>query len=896
MQTHPSPRIPNLPARARTLLRPFSLPLLVAAALGIANQAHAQKFLITSNWFVNNGVGHVATGDVNRGLAYSSVSNVVFVCNKGTPAIDAFDAATGNLLGSAVTTGVAGGTFLLDQVEVADDGLLYSGNLTTSLGSSAYNLYQWTNWTTAPTLVFTGDPSGGTLPGMRMGDNLAVQGSGTNTVVLVPVENSTRATLNVVLFSTVNGSTFTPTVLAITGMPAPPSGNNGPAIAVSFYTNNTFLFKQGGASLYLVQYPTNFASLTSPVTATAITSNTTFSAGGNLGQTVINYSAAGSLLATIGPIPNAAPSTTPITLSLANPLSLASSSVGSTNSTHPNANGNFVGGVALGGAGKTNLLFTLDCNNGVVGWGLTFQPAPVAPVITGVPVGGSVYTNAGSFTFNVTASGTAPLLYYWQYNTVSNPATAHTVALTTNLGSSTVSPLTVSTSGWYSVIVSNTAGSTNVPPVLLTVTAPQTSPFVTELWSLPADNSEPYLDTSYNTRGLAFDPNTMLVVVAEHSQANIYALYATNGALAFVLTTPTTGLPSGSIFPLGQVGVADDGVLYCCNVSSYNPYSDTAIPGTSDFSITRFSSITDPNGTNPYTLYPSFTGDPGANWPGNPGVSSQDRWGDSFAIRGGGTNTQILLGSYEPIGSPGSYQFGTGPGTNVAILTTSDGSNFVTTSILVTNAPGGFAYLGVAWGSNNTFWAKSPGFDLRQVEYDLTTGIGTVIQDIGTPASIVSLAGIGLDNANNVMAGVQINDVPNDVQVFAIPSLGFPPVPYFQAFFSAYNANLNGNAATTVKFPYIFSLDANNGIIGLTYSIPLLPFNIVLDKTGSGLVLTWQTVAGHTYQLQSAPTIASSGTPWSNVSSPITVPTSGTLSYTNNSLTGPALLYHVVAH
>ena len=685
--------------------------------------------------------------------------------------------------------------------------------------------------------------------------------------------------------------------MAISGVPAPPSGNNGPATAVSFYTNNTFLFKQGGTSLYLVQYPANFASLPSPVSATAIGTNTTFSASGNLGQTVINYSSAGNLLATIGPIPNAAPTTTPINLSLANPLSGASSSVGSTNSAHANANGNFVGGVALGGTGKTNLLFTLDCNNGVIGWGLTFVAAPVAPVITSLPVGGSVYTNAGSFTFNVGASGSAPLVYYWQYNTVSNPPpAAQTVAVTTNLGTFIVSPLTVSTSGWYSVIVSNTAGSTNLPPVQLTVTVPQTSPYVTELWSLAADNSQPYLDTSYNTRGLAFDPNTMLVVVAEHAQASITALTATNGAFAFTLTTPTTGLPAGSIFPLGQVGVADDGVLYCCNVSSYSPDSYTAIPGVSDFSITRFSSITDPNGTNPYSLYPSFTGDPGAYTPGNLGVSSQDRWGDSFAIRGAGTNTQILLGTYEPIGSPGSYQYGTGPGTNVAILTTLDGMNFTPTTIAVTNAPAGFAYLGVAWGTNNTFWAKSPGYDLRQVQYNLASGIGTVIQDISTPSSIVSLTGIGLDNANNVMAGVQINDAPNDVQVFQIPALGFPPEPYYQAFFSAYNANINGNAATTVKFPYIFSLDANNGIVGLQYSIHLLPFGIVLNKSGNGIVLTWQTVVGRTYQLQSTPAVAASGTVWSNVGAPITAASSGTFSYTNSTLSGSALLYHVVAH
>ena len=749
-------------------------------------------------------------------------------------------------------------------------------------------------------MAFSGDPIGGAISGKRMGDNIAIQGAGTGTIVLVPVETGTQATTNVVLFSTTDGVTFTPKLLNIGGMAAPPSGNNGPQIAVTFYTNNTFLYKQGGTAIYLVQFPTNFASLAAPVQATVIDTNTTFSASGNVGQTAINFSPAGNLLAVNGPIPNSATTTTPINLYIANPITGASSSVGSTNSLHFSANGNFVGGVALGGQGKTNLLFTLDCNNGVHGWGLTFVPAPVAPIVPNPLAGGTVFTNLGSFTFNVTASGSAPLFYYWQYNTISNAATAQTVQITTNLGTFTVSPLTVATSGWYSVIVSNAAGTTNLPPVQLTVVAPLSNPSVKELWHLAADNSQAYLDTSYNTRGLAFDPSTMTVLVAEHSSANIFALNATNGQLMYTLTTPSTGLPLGSIFPLGQVVVADDGVLYCCNVSSYNPTSDTADsnpgPGNTDFSITRFSAISDPNGPNPYTLAPAFTGDPGSFSPGNLGVSSQDRWGDSMAVRGSGVNTQILLGSYEPIGSPGNYQFGTGPGTNVAILTTQDGTTFTPTTIAVTNAPAGFSYLGVAWGVSNTFWAKSPGYNLRQVQYDLSTGIGTVIQSFATTAgagSLNGLCGIGLDNSNNILAGVEIDDTPNDLELFQIPSLGFPPQAYYQDFFPTNNPNINGNAATTIKYPYIFSLDANNGILGLQYSIPLIPFGIAMTNTSGSLVLTWQTVIGHTYQLQSAGVLAGTNTVWSPVGSPVAVQASGVLSYTNSAIKTGSLYYRV---
>ena len=618
----------EIPGRSGVIpstVRATGISLLASAVMLVSNPAEAQKYLVTSNWFVTTNVvtttNHIRNGDNNRGLAYGSTSNLVFVADKGTPAIDVLDGTTGNYVGSAVTTGVSGGTFLLDQVQVADDGsTLYSANLTTSINTSAYKLYQWTNWTTAPTVVFNGDPAGGLFPGKRMGDNMAITGSGTNTTILVPVQTSTTATTNFVLFTTTNGSTFTPTVITVTNMAAPSSGNNGPSIALAFYTNNTFLFKQNGGTLFEIQYPSNFASLSSPVAATVIESNTTFAASGNTGQTTLTFAPTANLLAAIGPIPNSAPSTTPFNLYLANPLSGASSSVGSSNSLHFAGNGNFVGGIALGGAGKTNALYTLDCNNGVHGWGLTFVPAAVAPIISSYPSGGTVYTNLNTFTFAATASGSTPLYYYWQYNTVSNLSTASTIFVGTNLGTFTLSNLSVANSGWYNVIVSNVAGTTNSGAVQLTVQASLTSPYVSNLWSLAADNSQIYLDTGYNTRGLAYDPNTSTLLLAEHSQASITALNPSNGAYMYTLTTPSTGLPSGSIFPLGQIGVSDDGVLYACNVSSYNPTNSTASSGppSTDFSITRFSNISDPNGTNPYSLAPAFTGDPGAYSPGNP--------------------------------------------------------------------------------------------------------------------------------------------------------------------------------------------------------------------------------------------------------------------------------------
>src|SRR5438552_1157755 len=98
--------------------------------MGLAHQSPAQTYSLTNVWQATNSTpgAHLATIDVNRGLAYSAVSNQVFVCNKGvtgsgtTPAIDVFNGASGALVGNVNVSSLSGGTFRLDQAAVADDG------------------------------------------------------------------------------------------------------------------------------------------------------------------------------------------------------------------------------------------------------------------------------------------------------------------------------------------------------------------------------------------------------------------------------------------------------------------------------------------------------------------------------------------------------------------------------------------------------------------------------------------------------------------------------------------------------------------------------------------------------------------------------------------------------
>ena len=156
------------------------------------------------------------------------------------------DALSGSDLGTLNTAGfpTPQQTYTLDQVGFADDGTLYVGNLMAAAGDQ-FSLVQYA----APISVGAsanfqsygpGDPgAAGGDAGDRWGDTMSVRGSGTNTQILLGSGNGT----NVLLFTTVDGETFTPNLIPISGLSptaAAPSAN-----AIAFGAGNTFWIKGG---------------------------------------------------------------------------------------------------------------------------------------------------------------------------------------------------------------------------------------------------------------------------------------------------------------------------------------------------------------------------------------------------------------------------------------------------------------------------------------------------------------------------------------------------------------------------------------------------------------------------------------------------------------------------
>ncbi len=752
----------------------FATALAVAGALGLVQRAEAQSFALTNGW-----VGPTTSSSV-RGMAYSSLSNEVFIANTGG-SIAVYDGTAGTSVGSVSFSGVTtSGTQVINQLGVADDGVIYGANLAATVSSgSPYRIYRWPSWNAQGTVAYAGDPTTGGSPvadGKRIGDSFAITGSGANTWIIAGVSGTSGG---FVLFSTADGINFTSTALNVPGFPSIGTGGFG----LAFYTNNTFIAKPAsGTTFYLIQFPANFASLAgSGATGTILSSYTIATPSGASSSAVFSFSSNKSLL---GVTYLASSATYYGNLYSFNPAT-GVTLLATTNSPAA-SNGNLTGAVAMGGSGKTNFLYVLSSASTMEAYGILAIP-PQPPSITTQPVGGTgVYA---PFTLSVSALGTSAA-YQWQ---ATNAAVAGAFTNITGATSSSYVVTAAPVTNFYRVVVTNTAGSVTSSVVLVQTIKAVTNSAVSSLWTIAAGASGyNYLTASSDgTRGIAYDTNTTRVVVA--STSGLYVLNGNNGTN--IETLNTTGVSFGGLLGgADQVGIADDGAVYVGNV----------VNSGGNFNLYRWSAP-----SNSVTATQAFNADPGN------GQAGSERWGDTLAIRGAGATTQILLGS-RGSGSAGG-------GTNVAFLTPNDGVGLTYSSVViaVSNVPAGFAAGGVAFGAGNTFWAKAAGGDLYEIAFDTNLLTGAVVFDYKQPSQIASgLICAGVDSVHNIYASITESDTPHDLQLFQLTGTSDAPVLFQQSFFGSANYNGNGNAVVCVKYPRIYALDVNNGVVAVTYGVP----------------------------------------------------------------------------
>lgn len=473
-----------------------------------------------------------------------------------------------------------------------------------------------------------------------------------------------------------------------------------------------------------------------------------------------------------------------------------------------------------------------------------------APLITAQPQNVSIF-QGGDATFSVEVLGD-DLTYQWQVNGV--PIAGATES------SFTIANVQPDLPSAYSVTISNPFGVTNSTNAILTVTATNmfNTEVMTNVWDLlPGDRF--YLTPSGNTaRGLAYHALSQSVIVASRSGGNaVVSLDAATGTEQHFMDTT---LVSGGTLPINLIGVADDGAIYVANLTT----SATNLP----YVIYRWPT-NDPFA--PPTI--AFSGDPGGTT--FPGL----RWGDSFTVRGGGTNTEILI-------TPGNIG---GTATNiVAILRTADGVDFQNSLppvvIQITNAQTGFANLGLAFGpGTNTFFAKMRDFPLVLVEFDIENQVGWIQRSYSFDAVPETVNIIGVDLNRNLLAALAV-ETPDNVRLYRIADLNGEPQLLDQEAFAVNNANTTAGGPGAVAFggDYVFVLNNNNGVKAFQLNSQYAPpaafsLDLALDDAPA-VVLSWQAENNRLYQVWAKNSLTDSA--WGKIGSPV-LGTGGVVSVTN---------------
>lgn len=171
----------------------FSLALFVANA-----QELTQIFKTDADgalaWFIS-------TDNATRGLCVNPGTGNILVTNRtvGTN-VHKLDPATGADSGNLDSTGVSGGTHVVSKIDATSDGVIYLCNL--AVAAADFKIYRYASEGAVPTTAYTEAAAAN-----RLGDEIAVTGTGTGTKILVTGWQYNK----LAKFTTADGNTFTKT-------------------------------------------------------------------------------------------------------------------------------------------------------------------------------------------------------------------------------------------------------------------------------------------------------------------------------------------------------------------------------------------------------------------------------------------------------------------------------------------------------------------------------------------------------------------------------------------------------------------------------------------------------------------------------------------------------------
>lgn len=777
-----------LPSQATTFLLNTIAAGTLLASLASPVMAQSISPAVTNLWRIPPGreFDFLAAADgLVRGVAINPVNgNVIYATRAGgSNHLAVVDPGTGFASNWLSGIGTSIGTLQLDQVKVADDGVIYAANL--AAASSTLRLYRWESdaTTSDPTIAFE-------MAGVstRYGDTMDLRGGGVNTEVLIAGSGGNKFGL----LTTTDGTNFTMTEFALpTGLAA---GDVGKGIAFD-----------GAADAFYAKRDAT--------TATASLRYVTFDRVGVTSTLVTNIPVDGRLVGLDIAVTNGFKVAGGVLFSAGTNLLADQHRVRFWDITAPNAPQLFgddpmpgpyyANANAIGAADARDGRFAVVEPNNVVALYQLYLVTNPPPAITSQPVGNTNVLTGGFFRLFVAASGSG-LKYQWKLNALSIPSATNSVLNLTNIHATNA--------GLYSVAITNAGGfalSSNaevavIPSVLTAVSA--------KLWQL-VPGSRSYLTTDNTQRGMAFNAaSNHLVIVNRAGGPSIHILDANTGANITNLDLTGVGGQVGETFPILMAGVADDGVIYVCNLSS------TANGG--GFTIYRWA---DDAPTTQATI---------AYGPDSP---TGTRIGDTFAVSGSGVNTRLFAA--------------TRSGTQVIVFTTADGLNFSPNLVDVTTAAAGFAGLGLAAGAGDTFWGATSGntaVPMVKVFYDLANGTNEVQLSLSSPTNY----NLGVDPQNGLVAAIGSAETPSNLHLLDVYNQTTEAVLVDQEFFGTDNDNGNGTGAVAfdVNGGRIFALDSNNGLIALKYAPRLFQTSdaskTVLSWTGPGALQSSTNVLG----------------------------------------------------
>lgn len=333
--------------------------------------------------------------------------------------------------------------------------------------------------------------------------------------------------------------------------------------------------------------------------------------------------------------------------------------------------------------------------------------------------------------------------------------------------------------------------------------------------------SHAFLTNDNNTRGIAYNPVTGHLLVPSRTlhgdPAISNAVHILDGDTGAVLGRLPWNydLIKGGNFPVNLIGITTNGVIYVANLTT-----DTTNAANGPFRVYRWMD----EAAQPELVY---SGDPSKE---STTGSSPRRYGDSFVVRGSGTTTEILAGTFNQ---------------TVALLTTADGNQFTAKSITTDMAVGDGRY-GLVWGEGNKFWVKQPAGWLKELTLNAAAGTATVTRNIGAWSFAGDTAIMDIDWDRDLIALVDAKTT-HSLRLFDFSDPTVMVELGSARAFGATNANGNFVGAVSFRKGRLYALDTNRGLLG--YALTNTAVNITLWEGANWTHKATQLVDGpHSYQ------------------------------------------------